>query len=445
MIKYLDLPDIRSSKISRINIAGLFDKFNYDIAIKEWILILIGLNGYGKSTIFRMLNYIFNYHYNLLGCIKFRNIEITFRNGSSFDIQNKTGNIICRINNENLSQQDIPYPNRYTFYSIITNYIDNKNLILNNPYSLLNLLNTLNYWIEDVEGFEWVFTTLIPKSELINLIQDYENVTNFESSAHRDINNECIEQLKIYSSTQNAVANIFNNKTISAKLNFISANRIQLISRSQDNLLSQFVTDPLEIISLKVCHLVDDFISKFSKDEFTFDYTLENINQDNYEKINLILNNYSSILSEDAKKNLKFYSSNRLLPSRLKSLFLKFIKLHEFVKLLNEENLFGFKLQIRRGLYISSNSKMNLKDLSSGEKNLIIILFELLFESNWRSLVLIDEPEISLHPAWQVKFTHILEKIKNLTEQSFLLATHSPNLIDDKFDYLFDMVNPKDG
>lgn len=68
--------------------------------------------------------------------------------------------------------------------------------------------------------------------------------------------------------------------------------------------------------------------------------------------------------------------------------------------------------------------------LSSGEQHEIILLFNLLFSVRGGGLVLIDEPEISLHIAWQQKFIADVLKIADFIGFQFVIATHSPQIID---------------
>ncbi|MEB2651438.1 AAA family ATPase [Pseudomonas siliginis] len=72
------------------------------------------------------------------------------------------------------------------------------------------------------------------------------------------------------------------------------------------------------------------------------------------------------------------------------------------------------------------------KDLSSGEQQLIGTNSRLLAELNDHSLVVIDEPEISLHPHWQIKYIPtLLESLKNLEATHVLIATHSHFMVSD--------------
>jgi hypothetical protein len=74
--------------------------------------------------------------------------------------------------------------------------------------------------------------------------------------------------------------------------------------------------------------------------------------------------------------------------------------------------------------------------LSSGEKQYLVLFLNILFGMVLGSstLVLIDEPELSMHIAWQQKFLKDLAAVAKLTDLQFLIATHSPDIIYDRWD-----------
>lgn len=71
---------------------------------------------------------------------------------------------------------------------------------------------------------------------------------------------------------------------------------------------------------------------------------------------------------------------------------------------------------------------LQLEGLSSGEKHEFIMLFKLIFETPSESLVLIDEPEISLHVVWQLEFMSDLRRIQSANPFQSVIATHSPQI-----------------
>ena len=77
----------------------------------------------------------------------------------------------------------------------------------------------------------------------------------------------------------------------------------------------------------------------------------------------------------------------------------------------------------------SDGKKLDLSCLSSGEINILAILKEMIFESERDSIILVDEPEISLHIAWQQQLGEIIQGIMKEKEGAqVVLATHSPFL-----------------
>lgn len=80
---------------------------------------------------------------------------------------------------------------------------------------------------------------------------------------------------------------------------------------------------------------------------------------------------------------------------------------------------------------INSSEKLDMSLLSSGEKQLVIFfIFSLIeYRSKNSSILLIDEPELSLHIEWQEK---LLPSILNKnSKKQIILATHSPDIIGD--------------
>ncbi|MDD3398924.1 MAG: AAA family ATPase [Candidatus Methanomethylophilaceae archaeon] len=83
---------------------------------------------------------------------------------------------------------------------------------------------------------------------------------------------------------------------------------------------------------------------------------------------------------------------------------------------------------------LSDGSQLDVERLSSGETQLLLILYRLLFNASSGSLVILDEPEISLHVSWQQKLSSILLDISRLRQLQIIVATHSPQIVHDKWD-----------
>lgn len=75
----------------------------------------------------------------------------------------------------------------------------------------------------------------------------------------------------------------------------------------------------------------------------------------------------------------------------------------------------------------SLGKEFDITGLSSGEKQLFLRALSLKFLDVNNSVILIDEPEISLHPQWQRK---IIDVYKSIGENNqLIIATHSPHIV----------------
>lgn len=84
-------------------------------------------------------------------------------------------------------------------------------------------------------------------------------------------------------------------------------------------------------------------------------------------------------------------------------------------------------------------SLLPLDGLSSGEQHELYLLASLIFQTSQPDMLFIDEPEISLHIAWQDDFVDDLLQIKNLEKTQIFIATHSPSIIGRRFSSAFDL------
>jgi ABC-type dipeptide/oligopeptide/nickel transport system ATPase component len=117
-----------------------------------------------------------------------------------------------------------------------------------------------------------------------------------------------------------------------------------------------------------------------------------------------------------------------------------------FNEMLEAKYLNNKKIAINKdtGFSVLTDDRQELKlsSLSSGEQQEIIFLYELLFKADEDSLVLIDEPETSMHVEWQSQFIPDLKKIRQVNHNlSFLIATHSPQIIGNDWDLSVDLFN----
>ena len=125
-----------------------------------------------------------------------------------------------------------------------------------------------------------------------------------------------------------------------------------------------------------------------------------------------------SVYAGDTIQKLDFLSK---LQARIE-LFIELISQRFSTKTVLVSKESGFSITSHGGI-------VPLDKLSSGEQHQLVLFFELLFELRENALILIDEPELSLHVAWQKKFIADLHRIIALNQFDVILATHSPPLV----------------
>ena len=77
----------------------------------------------------------------------------------------------------------------------------------------------------------------------------------------------------------------------------------------------------------------------------------------------------------------------------------------------------------------STNDEFKIEELSTGEKTLISKILYLYFKDVKDKVILIDEPELSLHPSWQNKILKLYETFAEKNNCQIIIATHSPHII----------------
>ena len=112
--------------------------------------------------------------------------------------------------------------------------------------------------------------------------------------------------------------------------------------------------------------------------------------------------------------------------------------------ILNEEKLFKIEEKLNKivdgkflkkdfGVYFyrnKSGKEINIKNLSTGFK--VFSIIKLLIQNNQLSengTIILDEPEIHLHPEWQLKFAELIVLLQKEFSMHILLTTHSPYFV----------------
>jgi len=121
--------------------------------------------------------------------------------------------------------------------------------------------------------------------------------------------------------------------------------------------------------------------------------------------------------------NLLYTHNKEFKPdTSLKDLMNSVLNNKRFIEVRNQNGVFEIIFENN-----DSNKEFTLFDLSHGEKLLLTFIVEF-HKYRWtNSVIMIDEPEMSLHPDWQIKLIPLLESLGE--NNQFIIATHSQEII----------------
>jgi len=153
------------------------------------------------------------------------------------------------------------------------------------------------------------------------------------------------------------------------------------------------------------------------------------------EQDNIDIHELVNAITDSDRQNLSLYTSDTA--EKLDALSSLSSSINLFRKLIdgsfiNKKIVFNKEYGFRF-LTTYSDSEILPQNLSSGEQHELVMFYDLIFNTSEKTLILIDEPELSLHIKWQLSYVDELLDIISLTGFSAVLATHSPQIIHDKW------------
>lgn len=427
--------------IRSIKIEKLFEIFDYDASFNnnENVLIIAGANGFGKTTILNIISNLFNRKFLFFQKLVFEKITINLDDNISIVISKKVEN------NEPIV--------KFTF-------AQNDETI-----------ETINYSSKVEKKIERLFERSLPVSKM-----DFDRWIDHRSEISLttdDLINKYADQLP--DEIIKKVLKIKQEKTIlildSIKVHLIREQRLfrKVLTAERDysgfkekpimmETIQSYANELRELIaeysqkSFKISQELDSTYPKrlisetarVTEDEYNVRFNELKEKQNKLEKNNLYEIKQENLgYSEADSKALLVYLND--LERKLGVFDDLLVKLELFTGILNERRFTHKTIEIDSeiGFYFKTitGKKLELIQLSSGEQHEVVLLYELIFNAEQNILVLIDEPEISLHVTWQKEFLNDLMKIIEIQNIQVIIATHSPSIINDRWDLVYNLGN----
>lgn len=417
-----------------IFVKGLFGKFDYNIIFKEdRLTILTGPNGYGKSTILRIIN---NLSKGVQGFIRlmstnFSSIKLCFddktyeitRTKDRFEINGKDikksiqriaedliGSRLYRDIDDELMyfRKDDSYLKSYNIIQLLSAKLEDVSL---EDVKLLDYGERILSKNKDVYG---LITEIKEKIGEIYFIKEQRLIQPQKKTEKNRIKREIVEVI-----TEIPVK-------LREKILDVAASYSQISTQLDSSYPSRLLRNQTIITEEEFILKNEETKTKYNKLR-EYDLTPEQpIDEMNYKE------EFSKALSvyfDDFKNK---YSVFEPLVNQLDI----------YTDIINNRLSFK-KIQIKKDIGLSvvndKGENIELSQLSSGEQQEIVLFYELIFEASKGCWLLIDEPEISLHIAWQRMFTHDLIKVSDYKKFHIIIATHSPQIIDNRWNNQIDL------
>lgn len=449
----MEMTEIRSFAIT-----GLFGQRDIHLYIKDGILITVGENGTGKTTVLAAFYYFISCMFDELCKIEFATVSIKFddrvfsfsRDEILHYVMQMKSSIhhspfYARLNN-NLNEEQI---------SELRNIIHSKGNIIQKGEAINDFLKVSNINIP--------LSTIGLFHEVKGLVDDHEYNSVAEYVSYRNKDTNRILFLPTYRRIEKNII-----KDISHKIN----ENYPFDIEDENDLLNEIkklvhfgmadIESKVKEILLKISAISRRRLNEMSTsllkegiDGFTHNYELQ---EEDFRKIDNILQHKETGLSSEEITQLRYLiKSNRIYDGTHNALLYQLNKLtgiydsyEEYDKSISafaetcNKYLYGkhfvynrydmtldLEYNLNRDNY-GIRERIELENLSSGEKQMVA-LFAMVYLDKKPFYLFIDEPEMSLSIIWQR--TLLADIIKSDKCRLLFAATHSPYIFED--DMLF--------
>ncbi len=427
-------------KLRKLSISGLFDHFNHVIPFNEEnITIITAPNGYGKTIALKVIDAIFNKKFGFLASLQFNSIELV----TSEDTITIKKEISDDANFELISDAN---PDEKFFYS------QERVKPISRGFSMSEIDSKIPF-VQRVGSREWEDLRTGEIYELDYLIENFhqyfseegtiKNLPEWYDEICSKINVHFIQDQRLLlsmsepSRRRRRFINTIEQyaKDLAFKIKEAGLDSQQISQQLDTSFPERLLNKKSEFEVLGVDRIKEELKNLQNKRKRLAKYSL--LSSERYlPQINIL----DEIEDQDARV-LTFYVRDTQEKLEAYDSLLKKIEL--FFSILNKKRLSLKKIEIDYEcgfrFYTDKDRLLELTQLSSGEQHQIVLLYELIFQTKENVLVLIDEPEISLHVAWQKEFLKDLKEIIDLQNMPVVIATHSPQIIDDNWHLTVDL------
>lgn len=410
-------------RLKNVEIIGFWGKYEIVSDFNPDVNIFIGRNGTGKTTFINILQAVISVDLELLSRIQFERVTINLFEGKkkrkievfkiSRELQFKE--IRYQIGTKKYSlpivaERDLRFLNTRNGRMHPQFFVEHKSIkreigaLINVSYLSVNRDNIIKEESRDIRSEEVHNAIDLRLQELVGQLTTYQLQLETELG-------------KLSKKFQEDVlrSTLFNEE-----FDYVNTNNPIKLDLRRINIGLKLAYKGLGILDEETEKIIENHISAIEKAATSINNFIEDRSKPLYP------NDVTPLTLLRRTERINELSSE--LENNKKKIF---ERLDDYVNLLNEfHETKDFTLQDSKvgGLSIvKDKTDISINQLSSGEKQLIILLTEALLQKGKETLFIADEPELSLHIEWQRK---VIPSIRKLNPNSqIIVATHSPEIV----------------
>lgn len=440
-------------QINKLIIKGLYGYIDKTINFNEDLTLLVGINGSGKTSILNIINWLLRPSISNLCVTEFKTIQLFF------NFKNVDYEIICKHNKATFTYNIKTANEKYN--PLIVRISTSPSEIKNDDSLKLNLIQHYASLSPDQkEKKTWDLISTFPNPTVIGLdrnlyAEESEKMFIEDNIRGRVVKKNSIQNISPLERVKDIVNREYRKKKNSI-LNLTSnlKNHLMLSTFAGSITLESFSSGIRHKLSINQIEgaekRVNDYFQNFEKK--TLSVEEQGTISKYFKQLKDITLEYQNNSSNDRVKLLYGLNANQFVKvNKLLKEFEKFElesnkALEQVTNYINTLNFF-FKDSAKKLLFKEDTAELSfhtldrngnvvtefkdIKFLSSGEQQILILFSYIAFNSQDGKLFIIDEPELSLHIKWQEDFLNQLDSITPKGTQ-LILATHSPILANKK-------------
>lgn len=416
---------LKTTPINRIVIKDLHGDKDLGIDIYDNCLIIVGDNGFGKTSVLNIVYSILSGDMKHLNNVNFSAVELLYTDSSTGEattikLSRLELKVYENIINKNSHKKSVSF--------------SSKSSKINHRYINKMFIDIFDNDDEEsvfgLDGIKSLFNESESKISFSDIIKKYEKIENKINLAKEKLNFQTVflpTYRRIEQNSEYFGLNEVEDSNINFGMNDVKAaikkitdeiiqSSINWVSKVNGDIINEIINIEKSTISFdksnekqikKTLNRIDEkHLNKASKNKI-FEL-IESGEIDENETLVYFLNNMLKLYKEQNKNDNKLKDFSKICNKYLKNKTIKYDEIKVSLKVVKTTN----------------NEEVDFSLLSSGEKQIISIFARLVLTNDKNIAVIFDEPEISISIKWQKM---ILEDIFDLENCGFLIAsTHSP-------------------